>query len=323
MSFDYSKPIMDQNNQMTEKGGQLMDEARKAFLEGNYEAASRIIAQAAQEMPKNHDVHQFRSLILFAIGDYSNAAGAAHVALTGGPGWNWTTLRSFYKEKATYAEQRSRLEETSKKNDKAAELRFLLGYHYLMINYVDAAAKQLAIAVELEPRDELSKKLLNAISKKTGNTYKPSQGPKQNYESTPGPKETYEPTPGPKQINVVPTIPEPPAILESEVPKTEIPKPLTTEKPISSYTGIFKASPEKDVNFKLELRTDGKFTWSIDNPKTQDEFSGTFQIENNTITLIRDKDGEKMIAILTPDGKGFNFKMQNSPMNDPGLNFQP
>ncbi len=277
---------------MTEKGGQLMNDAREAFLAGNYEAASRIIAQAAQEMPKNHNVLQFRSLTLFAMGDYSNAAGAAHVALTGGPGWNWTTLRSFYNEKETYTAQLRKLEETRKENPKAAELRFLLGYHYLMMSHVDAAAKELAIAVELEPRDELSKKLLNAISKKTGNS----------YEAAPEQEE-----------DVVPTPPAPP----------EIPESTTTEKTVSTLIGIFKASPAEGVNFKLELKADGKFTWGVENPQGKNEFSGTFQIENNMITLTREKDGEKMVAIITPEGKGFNFKMQNGSLNDPGLNFQP
>lgn len=289
MAFDYSKPIPDQNNEMTEKGAQLMEQARQAFLAGNYEAASRIIAQAAQEMPKNHDVHQFRSLILFAMGDYANSAGAAHVALTGGPGWNWETLRSFYNDKETYTEQLRNLEETRKQSPEAAELRFLLGYHYLMMGHVESAAKELATAVELEPRDELSKKLLEAITSKTG--------------------KSYEADPVEEQDEV----PAPP-----ELPETE-----TTEKPVIEFIGSFTASPAEGVTFKLDLKEDGSFVWGIENPEGQNEFAGTFEIEGSVITLTRENDGEKMIAIITPQGEGFNFKMQNGPDDDTGLNFQP
>ena len=103
----------------------------------------------------------------------------------------------------------------------------------------------------------------------------------------------------------------------------EIPESTTTEKPVGTLIGIFKASPAEGVNFNLELKADGKFTWGVENPQGKKEFSGTFQIENNVITLTRENDGEKMIAIITPEGKGFNFKMQNGNLNDPGLNFQP
>ena len=68
------------------------------------------IDKAVKLVPKNADVRQFRSLILFATGNYSRAAEEAHDALVLGPTWTWQILGSFYKDAGHYSEQYRALE---------------------------------------------------------------------------------------------------------------------------------------------------------------------------------------------------------------------
>ncbi len=84
--------------------------------------------------------------------------------LSAGPGWDWTTLTSFYPDVNIYTKQLRALEESTSAHPDSPALRFLLAYHYMICGHDDAAANQLKVAVQLDPKDRLSAQLLEMLT---------------------------------------------------------------------------------------------------------------------------------------------------------------
>jgi tetratricopeptide (TPR) repeat protein len=197
--YDYSQPIVvtqpvTQETVVSTDSGQALppdvtpqsmstfDQARKAFLQGSYNDALKLSDQALQEAPRDAVLHEFRALVLFAIGKYKEAASTLHAVLAVGPGWDWTTLIGLYgNSSSTYTQQLRALEAFTKSNPKRADARFVLGYHYLTAGHAEAAAKQFQLVTELEPKDTLAVQLSEML------TGKPSGG-----EEAPPPADSAE-----------------------------------------------------------------------------------------------------------------------------------
>src|SRR5262245_27740687 len=86
------------------------DQARAAFLDGKYENALKLTDEAVAKMPQDAVLHEFRSLVLFALKRYPESAAAIHAVLAVGPGWDWKTLSSLYPDVDTYTAQLRALE---------------------------------------------------------------------------------------------------------------------------------------------------------------------------------------------------------------------
>jgi hypothetical protein len=166
--IDYSAPIakMPQNT-VNGDDSDAFAAAREAFAQGDLDVALKTISLAALQSPQNQDIHQFHSLVLFAKGEYCKSATVAHVVLEAGPGWTWNTLQAFYPSPEIYTEQLRRLEHFANEHTSDANVRFLLGYHYLMLNYTDSAQRQLTQLVDIEPRDRLAASILGGINTAT------------------------------------------------------------------------------------------------------------------------------------------------------------
>jgi tetratricopeptide (TPR) repeat protein len=104
-------------------------------------------------------LHEYRALVFFALGKYSEAAGVLNSVLASGPGWSWDTMTGFYNGSDTYNEQFRKLETYSRNSPDKADARFLLGYHYMVCGYMDKAHEQFAKACELQPADSISRQL--------------------------------------------------------------------------------------------------------------------------------------------------------------------
>ncbi|MHB8974365.1 MAG: tetratricopeptide repeat protein [Pirellulaceae bacterium] len=148
----------------TDQASSLLDAARDAFMQGDYNAALAQSEQAIAAQPNGAVSHEFRALVLFALQRYKEAATTIYAVLSVGPGWDWTTMSSFYPNADTYSEQLRALEQSIQTNPNVAELRFLLAYHYMTCGYADAAATQLKAVVELNPHDQLSAQILSALT---------------------------------------------------------------------------------------------------------------------------------------------------------------
>jgi TolA-binding protein len=142
---------------------QVFDRAREEFKRSDYAAAQRSVEQAITDMPSDPVLHEFRALTLFAQKKYRDAAAAVYAVLSAGPGWSWDTLKSLYPDVDTYTRQLRDLEAYAKENPKAADARFLLAYHSLVLNQPEAAAKVLEQVVALQPQDQLSAQILKSL----------------------------------------------------------------------------------------------------------------------------------------------------------------
>ncbi len=152
-------PATDQDQAMT-----IFEGARGQFTAGDYAGALAAIDNAIKLVPADPVLHEFRALCLFAQGDYQQSAAAIYAVLSGGPGWDWTTVSSLYPSVMVYTKQLRALEKYSQDHPEAADARFLLAYQYLLTGHNDAASAELKQVVALEPGDALSAQLLKSIS---------------------------------------------------------------------------------------------------------------------------------------------------------------
>jgi tetratricopeptide (TPR) repeat protein len=150
------------------------DQARAAFLEGKYDEALKLADAAIAQMPRDAVLHEFRSLILFALQRYAESAAAIHPVLQVGPGWDWKTMSGLYADIDEYTKQLRALETARKTNPNSADLRFLLGYHYLSCDYPAEALTELRRALELKPSDSVTASLVATLSPRDGQPAQPS-----------------------------------------------------------------------------------------------------------------------------------------------------
>jgi hypothetical protein len=142
---------------------QSLDAARDAFARGDYAAAMIQCDKAIAKTPNHTAPHEFRALVLFALQRYKEAAAALYAVVSIGPGWDWTTMSSFYSDMDVYTQQLRALEQYVKANPNAADAKFVLAYHYLTCMHADAAATQFKAIVELNPKDRLSAQILGML----------------------------------------------------------------------------------------------------------------------------------------------------------------
>jgi tetratricopeptide (TPR) repeat protein len=243
------------------------------------------VDQAVRSMPGNPDVHAFRALIYFAMGDYERAAAVAHDLLEAGPGWDWQILELLYPTPDIYTLQLRALEHYVGDHPKSAATRFLLAYHYLMLGHLSAADRQLAQVVTLEPRDKLAAAILAMIK----------QGPNAGAK-------TAQPHP------------------RSTQPSTTA-KPAGRPVDPKQLVGTWKATPVPEVTVEAKLDPDGHFVWTVAHEGQSQSFNGTYTVQNDSLVMIR-TDDEKMDGSVTLKGAdGFTFKRKNTPAQDPGLQF--
>jgi tetratricopeptide (TPR) repeat protein len=140
------------------------DEARAAFYDGKYDEALKLTDAAVAQMPRDAVLHEFRSLVLFALQRYKESAAAIHSVLDVGPTWDWETLISLYPSGEVYTNQLRALEAAREKDPKAADLNFLLGYHYLSCGHNDAALTMFKWAAKLQPNDAVAASLVATLS---------------------------------------------------------------------------------------------------------------------------------------------------------------
>jgi hypothetical protein len=142
-----------------------------AFRAGDYMAANRDWQHAVVDDPSNGALAMKLALAMFAVGKYGEAAGITQHALMLLPQEKWGQAVSDYKKlyasPKDYLDQLKSLAKASadKPNDPA--LRFLLGFHYGYSGRVADAVRELDKLVQLEPRDQLGRKLRDLLADKT------------------------------------------------------------------------------------------------------------------------------------------------------------
>lgn len=148
---------------VTEEGLAAFDQARQAFFAGDYRLALRWTDDALREMPDDAVVHEFRALVMFALGRYQDAAAALHAVLSAGPGWDWATMSGLYPSVAEYTTHLRALEAARDAEPQDPAIRFVLAYHYVTTGHEQAAAEELRKLLRLNPEDQLAAEILQRV----------------------------------------------------------------------------------------------------------------------------------------------------------------
>jgi tetratricopeptide (TPR) repeat protein len=139
---------------------QAFNAARAAFQQDQFDQALQLVDEALKQAPRDAALNEFRSLCLFALGQYRDSAATIHAVLAAGPGWDWTTMITMYSNEQVYTQQLRKLEAAAGADPTSADMRFLLAYHYLTADHPDAAVEMWKQVVQINPQDKLSADLL-------------------------------------------------------------------------------------------------------------------------------------------------------------------
>jgi tetratricopeptide (TPR) repeat protein len=165
--YDYSQPIdtlaPPPTEEVTQASISTFDQARAAFLKGDYPGALTLTDQALAQLPSDATIHEFRALCLFALGRYDESAATLYAVLSAGPGWDWTTLSGLYPGVDVYTQQLRALEAQVSQAPSKAPPRFVLAYHYLTMGSSEAALAQYREILKLQPGDKLSAQLAQRL----------------------------------------------------------------------------------------------------------------------------------------------------------------
>lgn len=136
-----------------------LERSRDAFKQGDYVTAMAAVDEALGFTSGDVTLHEYRALVLFALGKYADAAGVLNPVLASGPGWGWETMVGFYHSASVYQEQLAKLEGYVTGTPDSAQGHFLLGYHYLVGGHTDTAYAQFDKTATLQPADSIARQL--------------------------------------------------------------------------------------------------------------------------------------------------------------------
>jgi len=167
---DYTPPS-DTTDPAAASSESLDRQGEYAFHARDYMAANRAWQHAIVDDPSNGALAMKLALAMFAVGKYREAAGTTQQILMLLPQEKWGQAVSDYKK--LYANPKDYLDQlkslakaaADKPNDPA--LRFLLGFHYGYSGRVADAVGELNKLVQLEPKDQLGRKLRDLMAEKT------------------------------------------------------------------------------------------------------------------------------------------------------------
>jgi tetratricopeptide (TPR) repeat protein len=179
--LNYSQPIQtmapppDENSSAERAALLAGDQARTAFYQGNYSRALDRVDAALAQTPGDTVLHEFRSLTLFAMRRYKEAAATLYAVLSVGPGWDWTTMIGLYPSEDVYEKQLHALEAFVRQNPNAPDGHFVLAYQYMTAGHPDAAAEQYEEVIHLAPNDNVSRQMLALLT--TSDDQQPASAP--------------------------------------------------------------------------------------------------------------------------------------------------
>jgi tetratricopeptide (TPR) repeat protein len=287
--YDYSQPIMTTaapvDDSVAEPTVSTFDQARQAFRLGDYNQALALADQAVKAMPDDPAIHQFRAVVLFALGRYEDAAAALYGVLSVGPGWDWTTLIGLYPDVDVYTAQQRALEEYARSHLNAAAAHFVLAYLYMTQGQNDAAVSQLKIITAVQPKDQVSAQLLQSLTNGQAGSNAPGAAPQPAVATTPAPAQ-----------------------------------PATAG---GKLAGTWTASPAKGTTIELTMAEDGGYTWKVTTNGQAHQITGSSLSEAGVLTLNQSEGGPPLAGhVKWLDANGFVFQALGGGSGDPGLTFR-
>ncbi|BCX49670.1 tetratricopeptide repeat-containing protein [Haloferula helveola] len=291
----YSQPITVVAAEATGTEEQLADatgnseafiaRSQDAFKIGEYLVALELCDKAIEAAPGDGALHEYRALILFALGKFGEAAGVLNPVLASGPGWDWTTMVTLYSSQEVYTDQLRRLEEYSAAKPDDAGSHFLLGYHYMVCGHLDRATEEFESAATLQPADSVSQQLADLCKASTNSASDAEEEP-----------------------------------AEDEEPLEEMPVPEVV--PLERLTGTWVADKGEDGTITLTLKADGKFVWDYTKDSKSSAFDGEFSMNDGGLLVLDTEDTQMVAAVQMPEESELKFVLAGGPPGDPGLDFK-
>ena len=298
--YDYSQPVVVNNyveSTSTSSGEEAQvaqsnaaqaqtfsafDQGLAKFEAGQYVSALTDFDKSIKELKGDPVVHEVRSLTLFAIGDYTQAAAGLNSLLSSAPGMDWTTMSGLYGDPEDYTTQFRKLEQFCKQNPNDAGAHFVLAYHCLVTGEKDAAINALKVVVKNQPKDVTAMRMLEAMA------------------------------PSEKSIAkaAAPAV-QPPASTT----------PAGTEEPQTDLVGSWKAQ-SSDTNIELSITEESQFTWKAsvkEQPTIQ--LDGILAAGSDGISLETKNQGSIGGSVVSKGSDNWVFIMTGAPPSDPGLSF--
>lgn len=272
----------DEVTKVTEVSESYITASQDAFKQRNYLVALESANKAVAEAPGDGALHEYRALVLFALGKYSEAAGVLNPVLAGGPGWDWSTMISLYDSQQTYTTQLDALEAYSKSKPDAADARFLLGYHYMVCGHLEQATAEFSEAAKLQPKDSVSAQLRDLTAATSNN----------------GDEDAAEP---------------------AEAPDNATPPPAPV--PLEKLTGTWVSNRGEQGTVTLAFKDDGKFIWTFKNDKATNEFGGDYSMNDNGLLVLDAEESQMVASVSLPQDSQLKFVLAGGPPGDPGMDF--
>lgn len=290
--LDYRQPVAgadygDDLSPQEQQALAYLERAREAFKRGAYDTALQQVDRALALVPGDPVLHEFRALVLFATGEYSEAAATIHAVLAVGPGWDWATLSGLYPSVPVYTEHLRALEAFNRENPESADARFLLAYHYLTCGHTDAAARQLRRVTESQPDDRVAARLLEML---TGESGTPPQAP-------------------------VPQV-QPP---ESS---TSTPEDSVVKFKPADLPGRWNAVRDDGSSFALVFSEGDKFEWTFRQGEETRTLKGSYHLADDVLVLESEQGGVMVGRVTGLDKTKFRLVLLGGPPDDPGLEFE-
>ena len=264
-----------------EKSSAALEASRTAFKRADYLAAMKSVDEAIGHVPGDPAIHEYRALVLFALGKYGEAAGVLNPVLASGPGWDWTTMTGLYGSQTTYTDQLRKLEDYARAMPTDAATRFLLGYHYLVCAHLDQAFEQFDQAARLQPADTIAAQLRDLCKSSMSTGTEEAAAPPVEAETAPAP---------------------PPV-------------------PADKLVGVWVSDRGESGKVTLNLAADGKFLWSFTKGDQKNDLTGDFSIDQRGLLVLASEDSQMVGEIKLPADTKLNFILAGGPQGDPGLNF--
>ena len=252
--------------------------------------------------------------MLFARGDFHQAAATIHSVLAVQPGWDWTTLSNLYDDIDVYTRQLRTLETYTVDHPDEAGPELLLAYHYMSTGHPKAAQRELETVVRLQPNDKVAADLLKMISGLAA-----QDGASAAAAAPDAASQNTLPAAPPPEAAADPQASNQGAGADGNQPDAFPPTGPAVDP--ATLAGSWSASRPDGSQFTLRLDADSRFTWTFqDKQGPAQSFEGTYAVNGNVLALER-KEGGSMVAELTDAGaQKFHFKLYGAP-DDPGLDF--
>lgn len=307
-----------------EPGLAELDEARVNFKAGQYQQARVLTERSLQLRPGDPAAHEFYALCLFAVGEYQAASAVLNALLATAPGWDWTTMSSLYGQPARYEQQLRALEAESRRNPNNPGVQFVLAYHYLVCGHGEQAIPKLRQVVELQPRDTVSKKLLQTLES--------AQLARQQADATPEEERLAQGNlPRPEELER--PQPQPPEDQLAERPELTVPEDPAAEEPVGGeedddadffdLVGEWVADLPQGGKVVLTITEESQFTWRLEPASGEvKSIEGSLNSANDLLVLESPQEGTMVGRAEVVGGAEFRFVLQGGPPDDPGLTFR-